>query len=315
MRATPHWQADIDYHWTPRQREVLDLIARGRTNGEIADALGVTLAGAKWHVSEVLSKLNAASREEAADYWRETNRLPRRFSRAVRALGGFPFVAKGLAGTASIGAVGALVVAGIAAFGGSGSNLGAVGAANQDTAAQPTPTPFPSWMPPDSPLVRCSGAPDLPVARLQTLQGEATMYARRIGDTEYCFGLKGPAGEHLFLAGPLSTTGLERMSFDDLDNRTLRLLTAAGTVSSGAQFIEVLFEDGSRERYETFPAPAGLGIDLRFFYFEPLTGAPIDRILTLDADGGELGSVRVWGQVHRGAGAGQPEEPAITPAP
>ena len=46
-----------DYAWTPRQREVLDLIARGRSNTEIAEDLGLSLAGAKWHVSEVLSKL------------------------------------------------------------------------------------------------------------------------------------------------------------------------------------------------------------------------------------------------------------------
>jgi len=63
-----------DYRWTPRQRQVLDLMARGKTNSEIGEALGISLAGAKWHVSEILSKLNSDSREEAAEYWRQLRR-------------------------------------------------------------------------------------------------------------------------------------------------------------------------------------------------------------------------------------------------
>jgi len=42
--------------WTPRERDVLDLIADGRTNAEIADRLGISFATAKWHVSVVLLK-------------------------------------------------------------------------------------------------------------------------------------------------------------------------------------------------------------------------------------------------------------------
>ncbi|MBA4181643.1 MAG: hypothetical protein C0506_13715 [Anaerolinea sp.] len=35
--------------WSAREREVLDLIARGKTNGEIAEALGISFATAlKW---------------------------------------------------------------------------------------------------------------------------------------------------------------------------------------------------------------------------------------------------------------------------
>ncbi|MGH2610551.1 MAG: helix-turn-helix domain-containing protein, partial [Tepidiformaceae bacterium] len=60
---------------TPRQREVLALIARGRTNGEIAQQLGITLDGVKWHVREILSKLDVPSREEAAEVWRGRGRL------------------------------------------------------------------------------------------------------------------------------------------------------------------------------------------------------------------------------------------------
>jgi DNA-binding CsgD family transcriptional regulator len=52
-----------------RQRRVLDLIERGRTNQEITDALEISLAGAKWHVSELLGKLGLPSREELREFW------------------------------------------------------------------------------------------------------------------------------------------------------------------------------------------------------------------------------------------------------
>jgi DNA-binding CsgD family transcriptional regulator len=51
---------------TAREREVLDLIRRGLTNEEIAQRLGISLDGAKYHVSQILSKLGVATREEAA---------------------------------------------------------------------------------------------------------------------------------------------------------------------------------------------------------------------------------------------------------
>jgi DNA-binding CsgD family transcriptional regulator len=52
---------------TQREREVLDLIRVGLTNEEIAERLGITLDGAKYHVSQILSKLGVATREEAAE--------------------------------------------------------------------------------------------------------------------------------------------------------------------------------------------------------------------------------------------------------
>ncbi len=75
-----------DIEWTARQRQVLDLLARGYTNPQIGEALGLTLDGAKWHVSEVLTKLGVASREEAAAYWRVYRSPSRRLRRGLRAL-------------------------------------------------------------------------------------------------------------------------------------------------------------------------------------------------------------------------------------
>ncbi len=51
---------------TDTPRRVLDLIAEGTTNHEIGQALGITLDGAKYHVTEILNKLGVDSREEAA---------------------------------------------------------------------------------------------------------------------------------------------------------------------------------------------------------------------------------------------------------
>lgn len=51
---------------TPRQWEVLDLVRDGLSDQQIADRLDLTLAGAKYHVSEILTKLGVTSREEAA---------------------------------------------------------------------------------------------------------------------------------------------------------------------------------------------------------------------------------------------------------
>src|SRR5262245_27706725 len=51
---------------TPRQYEVLELVREGLTNPQIAERLGISPDGAKWHVKEILWKLDVPSREEAA---------------------------------------------------------------------------------------------------------------------------------------------------------------------------------------------------------------------------------------------------------
>jgi DNA-binding NarL/FixJ family response regulator len=50
---------------TAREREVLVLLAEGRTNREIAEALCVTLATVKSHLVRVYTKLDAGNRNEA----------------------------------------------------------------------------------------------------------------------------------------------------------------------------------------------------------------------------------------------------------
>jgi non-specific serine/threonine protein kinase len=53
---------------SPREREVLRLIAAGRSNRDIADALYISLPTAKVHVRSILTKLNLDSRTAAAAF-------------------------------------------------------------------------------------------------------------------------------------------------------------------------------------------------------------------------------------------------------
>ena len=51
---------------TPREWEVLRLVRRGYSNREIAVRLGISPAGAKYHVAEILGKLGAGGRQDVA---------------------------------------------------------------------------------------------------------------------------------------------------------------------------------------------------------------------------------------------------------
>ena len=59
---------------TARERDVILLVAEGRTNQQIAHRLGVTERTARTHVSNILTKLGLTSRTQAA-LWAERNGL------------------------------------------------------------------------------------------------------------------------------------------------------------------------------------------------------------------------------------------------
>jgi DNA-binding NarL/FixJ family response regulator len=50
---------------SPREIEVLELIAKGLSNREIGGVLGISEATVKWHVNLILSRLDVADRTEA----------------------------------------------------------------------------------------------------------------------------------------------------------------------------------------------------------------------------------------------------------
>jgi DNA-binding CsgD family transcriptional regulator len=99
-----------DVKLTARQREVLELVAQGKTNFEIAEALHISLDGAKWHLRELFTKLNVDSREEAGAWWRTRQSVRTRVARAVTRMVFAPALRWLLAG----GAVGAAAGLGVA---------------------------------------------------------------------------------------------------------------------------------------------------------------------------------------------------------
>lgn len=64
-RSTPrHQDTTLLGSVTPREQEVLVLVARGRSNAEIAEELHMSAATAKTHVSRILTKLGARDRAQ-----------------------------------------------------------------------------------------------------------------------------------------------------------------------------------------------------------------------------------------------------------
>jgi DNA-binding NarL/FixJ family response regulator len=60
---------------TEREEEVLTIVAKGRTNAEIADQLHISLSTAKTHVASLMTKLGARNRVEIAMWAHETGRM------------------------------------------------------------------------------------------------------------------------------------------------------------------------------------------------------------------------------------------------
>jgi DNA-binding NarL/FixJ family response regulator len=64
--ASPRATTPLAMLLTPREREVLRLVALGQTNREIAHTLGTTSSTAKTHVEHLIAKLGVADRTQAA---------------------------------------------------------------------------------------------------------------------------------------------------------------------------------------------------------------------------------------------------------
>ena len=61
---------------TPREREVVRLLAQGRTNRQIAQELVISFATAKVHVEHIIAKLKVSDRSQAAKLVTEAGLLP-----------------------------------------------------------------------------------------------------------------------------------------------------------------------------------------------------------------------------------------------
>jgi DNA-binding NarL/FixJ family response regulator len=75
-RAAAATSAEDDSDLTPREREILQLVAAGLTDKEIAGQLSISLHTVKSHIRNILSKLHAANRREAARLARQQGIVP-----------------------------------------------------------------------------------------------------------------------------------------------------------------------------------------------------------------------------------------------
>lgn len=71
--ATQTRQQPLGHDLTERERDVLALMVTGMNNNEIADRLVVSRSTIKYHVSNILSKLQATTRTEAVAYALQQN--------------------------------------------------------------------------------------------------------------------------------------------------------------------------------------------------------------------------------------------------
>jgi DNA-binding CsgD family transcriptional regulator len=133
---------------TPREWQVLDLLREGLTNEQIAQRLDISPATAKYHVSEILSKLGVETREQAAAWQPELApaRRWRAFAFAWATRRAWP-----LAGAA--GAVGAVAVLAWIVLGASAGDDDTEGGALVGPTASPSPVRSPAATPVASPTV------------------------------------------------------------------------------------------------------------------------------------------------------------------
>ena len=68
----------VGHDLTEREQEVLPLLVEGLSNPQIAQRMHLSTAAVKYHVSNILSKLEASNRTEAATIAIEHNLVPKR---------------------------------------------------------------------------------------------------------------------------------------------------------------------------------------------------------------------------------------------
>jgi|GEM_PF-3334418 len=180
---------------TSRQLEVARLVAEGRTNPEIASSLGITLDGAKYHVSELLGRLGLERREEIA-YWYRSERRGQRMRRFSALFASAPRAFATAAGATAVIALGVLFAVGLSG-----------GLAQESAVGSPTPTTTPSAVasePGDAPPVGAVGDASnmpqslegLPFILGQRLRSEAPEVVswERVDWTTGCFDIDVPGG-------------------------------------------------------------------------------------------------------------------------
>lgn len=264
---------------TQRQREVLALVARGRTNSEIAAALGISLEGVKYHVSEILARLGLASREEAAAWWKAQERPSARLQRKVRALFALPLlkVAAGSAAVTSL-AGGALVVGAIVGDGPASLD------APVDLSAPPNATDEGPCVPPPAPATR-------PTITIGTVDLGGYTYSLEAFSTQagLCLvsrdsRLPGSSGWAGPVSGPAAIAGFG-MS---------RPMVVYGILPAEAARARLNLNDGTTRDLAVVALPPSLGTDLRFYLTTAARYEDVRGVDVFDAAGRLIDSASLY---------------------
>jgi len=226
---------------TPREWEVLALLREGLSDQAIADNLGISLDGAKYHVREILSKLGVSSRQEAAA-WRPEERAP-----ASRWLA-LPLAAR-------VGA--ALVI--VAAVAGLGVLAWGVVRTSDDTVDEKTANRYRD----------CPPGVECPVHRVWERTGEYRAEASDIGLTILEFTIDSSAHVEYALTheDPLATISPSGLRLTDDNGRSFPLLRQAAVG-------EAL---GVTVWQSTFSRPPDAGETLTFAFTEASISSPSDE--------------------------------------
>ncbi len=149
---------------TPAEWQVLEGVRAGRTNQEIADQLGVTFHTVKFHVSNMLAKLQLRDRQQLAE-WRPApvESAPSRNWRALVPWGGLKVAGAGLA----VAGMGAGVILAVFVILGDDSEPA--------VAVLPTSTPRPTATPTPPATSTCTATPaPVPVREAPDIPPPAT---------------------------------------------------------------------------------------------------------------------------------------------
>lgn len=131
---------------TPREWEVLSLLREGLSNPQIGERLEISADAAKYHVSEILSKLGVSSREEAARWQPEPAAVPVLRPAWARALArGWPALAWAGASAALVG-VGVLAWAVLSTNQGDSDSVIDTGTPSASASATSSPASAPSFL-------------------------------------------------------------------------------------------------------------------------------------------------------------------------
>lgn len=278
----------LGHELSRRERDVVELMAKGLTNGEIAERLNISFATAKNHVSAVISKFGVESREEAVQLWREERRIGARFSRAMRGLVAGVGLGKVAAGMGGVVAVGLAAAIGMVTLGG---------------------------QEPEATHAEASGAPTLfHVMTVQSGERQISLSIQRWGDVfaHYVFDEAEPPDG----VGALAPTDSERWLNETMVERFGVLYGWFSEDSDTQRSVELVFEGMAPIEVPAVRAPRETGTSLSFWMVS-VEGMPqLEAVLILDPNNGTVFTTNpdsAWHQRRASELQGEPQTP--TPAP